>query len=119
MVRFRIIILFLVKHNRKRVSVECVNINDVIKEFKPTKLKVDIEGSEFEVLMNCKDFGKVTQLIFEYNFDMNGDLKSGFKNFDKLSKHLKKNGFDVFQLENYSRSKNWAEVFLCNRTVKK
>lgn len=109
---------FLVKNNRKRVPVECVNINDVMKKYKPTKLKIDIEGSEFEVLTNCKDFGRVTQLVFEYNFDMNGDLKSGFKNFDILTKHLKKNGFDVTQLENYSRSKSWADVFLCNRVTK-
>ena len=109
---------FLVKNNRKRVSVKCVNINDLMKKYKPTKLKVDIEGSEFEVLTNCKEFGNVKQLIFEYNFDMNGDLKSGFKNFDILTKHLEKNGFDVTQLKNYSRSKSWADVFLCNRVIK-
>lgn len=109
---------FLVKNNRKRVPVECVNINDVMKKYKPTKLKIDIEGSEWEVLMNCKDFGNVRQLIFEYNFDMNGDLKNGFEHFDALTKHLKKNGFDVTQLQNYSRSKSWAEVFLCNRVIK-
>lgn len=108
---------FLVKNNRKRVPVECININEVMKKYKPTKLKVDIEGSEWEVLMNCKDFGNVSQLIFEYNFDMNGDLKSGFKHFEALTKHLKKNGFDVTKLESYSRSKSWADVFLCNRVT--
>lgn len=106
---------FLVKHNRKRVPVECVNINEIMKKYKPTKMKIDIEGSEWEVLTNCTDFGNVKQLIFEYNFDMNKDLKTGFANFDILTKHLKKHGFDVTELENYSRSKSWADVFLCNR----
>lgn len=106
---------FLVKNNRKRVAVKCENINEIIKKYHPTKMKVDIEGSEFEVLMSCSDFSSVNQIIFEYNFDMNGDLKSGFKNFEKLSVHLKKHKFDVSQLENYSRSKNWAEVFICNK----
>lgn len=106
---------FYVTHNRKSVIVPCVNINDVVKKFKPTKMKVDIEGSEFEVLMNCNDFGSVDQIIFEYNFDFNKDLKNNFKNFDALALHLKNNGFDVSQLVNYSRSKNWAEVFLCSK----
>lgn len=109
---------FLVKNNRKRVPVECVNINDVMAEYKPTKLKIDIEGSEWEVLMNCKDFGGVNQLIFEYNFDMNGDLKNNFQKFDALTKHLKKNKFDVKQMESYSRTKSWADVFLCNRVIR-
>lgn len=106
---------FLVKNNRKRVVVDCVNINDIMKKYQPTKMKVDIEGAEWEVLTSCKDFGRVEQLIFEYNFNMNGDLKSGFKNFDILTKHLKDNGFDVSALNNYSKSKSWAEVFICNR----
>lgn len=109
---------FLIKNNRKRVVVDCVNINDIMKKYQPTKMKVDIEGAEWEVLTSCKDFGRVEQLIFEYNFDMNGDLKSGFKNFDILTKHLKNNGFDVSALNNYSRSKSWADVFLCNRKLK-
>lgn len=106
---------FLIKNNRKRVPVKCININDVMKKYNPTKMKVDIEGSEFEVLTNCRDFRNVKQLIFEYNFDMNGDLKSGFKNFKLLSNHLEENGFDVSSLRKYSRSTSWCAVFLCNR----
>lgn len=106
---------FLVKHNRKRVPVQCININEVVKKYKPTKMKVDIEGSEWEVLTSCKNFNGVKQLIFEYNFDMNKDLTSGFKHFDILTKHLADNGFDVSELNRYSRSKSWANVFLCNK----
>lgn len=106
---------FLVKNNRKRVPVECININDVVAKYNPTKMKVDIEGSEFEVLMACKDFGRVNQIIFEYNFDMNQDLKSDFANFGKLTKHLAKHGFDVSELKNYRRTKSWADVFNCNK----
>lgn len=109
---------FLVKNNRKRVTVECININDIMKQYKPTKMKVDIEGAEWEVLTSCKDFGRVEQLIFEYNFDMNGDLKNSFEHFEILTKHLEANGFDVSALKKYSRSKSWAEVFLCERVKK-
>lgn len=105
---------FLVKQNRKRVSVECVNINDVMREYKPTKMKVDIEGSEWEVLINCKDFGSVDQIIFEYNFDMNMDLKSGFERFNALKKHLKKHGFDIQEMER-DMKQNWNLVFIVNK----
>jgi FkbM family methyltransferase len=107
---------FLVKHNRKRVPVECVNINDVMKKYKPTKMKVDIEGSEWEVLINCTDFGSVDQIIFEYNFDMNMDLKNGFKRFNALKKHLKKHGFDIQEMERDVKQ-NWNLVFLVQRTL--
>lgn len=105
---------FLVKHNRKRVPVECVNINDVMKKYKPTKMKVDIEGSEWEVLINCEDFGKVDQIIFEYNFDMNMDLKEDFKRFKALRKHLKKHGFNVQEMER-DMKQNWNLVFMVTR----
>lgn len=107
---------FLVKHNRKRVPVECVNINDVMKKYKPTKMKVDIEGSEWEVLINCTDFGSVEQIIFEYNFDMNMDLKEDFKHFKALKKHLKKHGFDVQEMER-DMKQNWNLVFMVQRTL--
>ena len=70
-----------------------------MEKYKPTKMKVDIEGSEWEVLINCTDFGDVDQIIFEYNFDMNMDLKEDFKRFKALRKHLKKHGFDVSEIE--------------------
>lgn len=105
---------FLVKNNRKRVPVECVNINEVMAKYKPTKMKVDIEGSEWEVLINCKDFGRVNQIIFEYNFDMNMDLKTDFKRFKELRKHLKKQGFDVQEMER-DMKQNWNLVFLVNK----
>ena len=107
---------FLVKHNRKRVPVECVNINDVMKKYKPNKMKVDIEGSEWEVLINCTDFGSVDQIIFEYNFDMNMDLKEDFKRFKALKKHLKKHGFDVQEMER-DMKQNWNLVFMVQRTL--
>lgn len=107
---------FLVKHNRKRVPVECVNINDVMRKYKPTKMKVDIEGSEWEVLINCTDFGNVDQIIFEYNFDMNMDLKEDFKRFKALRNHLKKHGFDVQEMER-DMKQNWNLVFMVQRTL--
>lgn len=105
---------FLVTNNRKPVQVQCININDLIKEYNPTKMKIDIEGSELEVMLGIKDFRNVNQIIFEYNFDMNHDLKSDYENFTKLKKHLKKNGFDISDM-NKDLKRNWNMVFLVNK----
>lgn len=105
---------FLVTNNRKPVEVQCININDLIQAYNPTKMKIDIEGAELEVMLGVTDFKNVNQIIFEYNFDMNGDLKSGYENFTKLKKHLKKNGFDISDL-NKDLKRNWNMVFLVNK----
>lgn len=105
---------FLVTNNRKPVEVQCININDLIEAYNPTKMKIDIEGAELEVMLGVTDFKRVNQIIFEYNFDMNGDLKSGYENFTKLKKHLKKHGFDISDL-NKDLKRNWNMVFLVNK----
>lgn len=105
---------FLVTNNRKPVEVQCININDLIQAYNPTKMKIDIEGAELEVMLGVTDFKNVNQIIFEYNFDMNGDLKSGYENFTKLKKHLKKHGFDISDL-NKDLKRNWNMVFLVNK----
>lgn len=101
---------FLTKGGRRRVPVRCDNINSIIEHYSPTKMKVDIEGSEWEVLTCCKDFKDVNEIIFEYNLDMNGDLKSGCKRFNQLKEHLKKHGFDTQEMERDVK-KAWNLVF--------
>jgi FkbM family methyltransferase len=104
----------LPRFNRKPVEVSCVNINKLISKYKPTKLKVDIEGSEFEVLYAIKNFKSIKQIIFEMNFDMNGDLKNGFVKYHSLREHLSANGFDVTEmLEEFG--KDWNHVFLVSK----
>lgn len=108
---------FLVKNNRKPVDVKCLNINDIIQKYDPTKIKADIEGAEWEVLTSIKDFKNINQVVFEYNFDMNGDLKNGFKKFGILRDHLRKHKFDVTILER-DMKQNWNLVFCVNRKTK-
>lgn len=106
---------FYATSGRKGVAVECVNINDLIQTYNPSKLKIDIEGSEWEVICGCNDFKNVKQIIFEYNFDFNHDFTTDFNHFESLISHLEKHRFDVSELKKYKRTKNWAEVFLCNK----
>jgi len=107
---------FLVKRGRRPVRVKCVNVNDLLEKYKPTKLKVDIEGSEFETLMAVENFYRVSQIVFEYNFDMNGDLKPETyrEKFDQLRDRLSANGFDTSSMDRDIKQ-NWNLVFLVTR----
>ncbi len=108
---------FLVKNNRKPVDVACVNINGLLAKHRPTKLKVDIEGSEWETLTSISNFREVSQIVFEYNFDMNGDLKKPkFSRFSVLVEHLSLHGFNVEHLRRDMKN-NWNLVFLVKRDL--
>lgn len=57
----------LVYRGRTKVSVSCININKIIERIKPTKIKIDIEGGEYELIKAITNWGGIKALIFEYH----------------------------------------------------
>ncbi len=73
--------------NQKEIEVECITLNELINE-KVDILKLDIEGMEYEILLNSRSALKlVSNLIFEYHFVKKNNL-------EKLFKFLKTIGFN-------------------------
>lgn len=101
-------------HNRVSVTVECVNIQDLIDKYNPTKIKFDIKGSEIECVHAIKDWGRVNQVAFDYCFDINGDLNNQYEKFNEFKKKLKHDGFDITPMERDMKS-NWNLVFTINK----
>lgn len=101
-------------HQRVSVDVKCLNIQDLIDKYNPTKIKFDIKGSEIECVHAIKDWRNVNQIAFDYCFDINGDLKNNYFEFNRFKKKLKKDGFDITPLERDVKS-NWNLVFLLNK----
>lgn len=101
-------------HSRISVEVNCVNIQDLIDKYNPTKIKFDIKGSEIECVKSITNWRNVNQIAFDYCFDINGDLKNGHKVFSEFKKKLKKDGFDISPMERDMKS-NWNLVFLLNK----
>lgn len=58
---------FLAKRGRLEQKVKCVNINDIIKTHNINKIKMDIKGSEYE-LLKVMDFENIDEMIIEYHF---------------------------------------------------
>lgn len=58
---------FLAKKGRLEQKVICGNINDIVEENYVNKIKMDIEGSEYE-LLKVMDFTNIDEMIIEYHF---------------------------------------------------
>lgn len=80
------------KRGRDVVRVSCVNINKVFEEYKPTIVKMDIEGGEYECLKNLKSFDGIREWIMEFHHAHLNDTKTHEKYneiLDLLRKHFK------------------------------
>jgi FkbM family methyltransferase len=79
----------LPKRGREVVSVKCININAVIRKHKPTVLKMDIEGAEYECLKAIESFEGIRELIFEFHHADLKDIDSHAK-YNEILKLLRK-----------------------------
>lgn len=74
-------------HRRtERYTVNAVNIVSEIQRTKANKLKLDVEGAEFDLLMAIPvDVLKsLDEIVFEYHFSMIGDLGTGLYYFQLI-----------------------------------
>lgn len=73
------------KRGRDTVTVNCVNINDVFNNVKPTVVKMDIEGGELECLPAVQDWSGIREFIMEFHHAHLNDLKTHEKYNDTLN----------------------------------
>lgn len=72
------------KRGRDTVTVDCVNINHVFNNVKPTVVKMDIEGGELECLPAVQDWSGIREFIMEFHHAHLNDLKTHEKYNDTL-----------------------------------
>jgi FkbM family methyltransferase len=71
-------------------KVKSVSLDSILSSFDSVKvLKIDAEGSEYDILMNSNLIGRVDTIVGEYHNDLTD------KKFDDLSKFLQSNNFGV------------------------
>lgn len=72
------------------IKVITVGLDDILSKFKRVSLiKIDTEGSEYEILMNSKLLHKVDRIVGEYHDDLTD------KSMKDLSEYLEKQNFSV------------------------
>jgi len=101
----------LVKKGRKKEKVECVNINKIIQKFKINKIKMDIEGMEYEILKSISDknYNQISELIVEFHLKILSDNKG--KKYKEITKLLKQK----FKKVQYSKNLSWTQVIHCKK----
>lgn len=102
---------FLVKRGRDKVIVDCKNINQILKERKINKIKMDVEGAEYEILKVIEDFSKIEFLILEFHFNALKD-KNHTKYFE-IVELLKKN-FNIVECKN-DPGKSWNTLIVAKK----
>lgn len=67
-----------IKRGRAEIKVKCVNINGMIEKYGVTSLKLDIEGSEYDVIKAITDenWKRIDQIICEYHFNILKDIET-------------------------------------------
>ena len=91
------------KRGRKSVEIAVENFKKVLEKYKPSGIKIDIEGAEIEILesMMPSDWPDcVTHLVFEYSFDVDPSIPR----FKKIIDNLK----DRFSLVHH-RKMHWDQ----------
>jgi len=95
---------------RQLVQVPCVNINHLISRLKPNKIKIDIEGGEYELIKAIKDFSGIKEIVFEYHTTVLKDV-TGVK-LSELYTLLGKY-YDVSGKSPEALAGNWYTIIHC------
>lgn len=75
------------KKELKKQKINCVTFDSILEKYNDINaIKLDIEGSELEILNQKHDYSKINKLVFEYSFTKNRDMKYFFQCVDILKK---------------------------------
>lgn len=96
---------------RRTVYIECVDINAVLAEHKPTKLKMDCEGAEYDVLMAVEDWHSVEKIVVEWHRRMLRDESNEM--FDEVVAHLERD----FKVVAKRDATGWYQKIKCARRL--
>ena len=101
------------KRGRNKITVDCVNINEILK-LNPTIIKMDIEGGEYECLKAVKSFIGIKQLILEFHHAHLNDMKTHFLYNDLLAT-LRKNFKTVEARDSNVIGGAWTGLIYCTQ----
>lgn len=100
------------KKGRDRVTVHCININEVFELAKPTIVKMDIEGAEYECLPAVKDWSGIKELILEFHHAHLNDIKT----HDKYNETLDMLRANFSYVEARAETKAaWVNIIYCRK----
>jgi FkbM family methyltransferase len=80
------------KRSRNTVVVNCIKFNELVEKYRPTLIKMDIEGGEYECLTNIDNYYDTKEIILEFHHaHLNDQTQSKqMEIVENLQKHFKK-----------------------------
>lgn len=100
------------KRGRDTTTVKCINVNTVLEQVKPTIVKMDIEGAEYEVLKAINDYSGIEQLIFEFHHAHLLDQKD-HSMYNEILELMRSNFPNVEAREEVKGA--WVNIVYCHR----
>tara|TARA_R110000822_G_scaffold263815_1_gene388068 strand:+ start:21 stop:719 length:699 start_codon:yes stop_codon:yes gene_type:complete len=101
----------VLKRGRDTVTVDCMNINEIIEKTKATVIKMDIEGGEYECIKAIKSFDGIREMELEFHHAHLNDIKTHAK-YDEIVSLLKKH---FTQVDYKEPKKNWITYIYCKK----
>ena len=98
------------KKGRDSVEVGCINFNKIIEKHKPTVIKMDIEGGEYEIIKNANHFKGVREFILEFHHAHLNDVYSREK-YTEVIAILEKHFENVIYRK--ETKKAWVTLVYC------
>lgn len=95
---------------RKTIDIKCFDINEILDEHRPNKIKIDCEGEEYKIIMAVTTWGQVDRIVFEWHRKLLKD-ESNVK-FHKVICKLEADGFEVIAKRD---GKGWYQFVKCIR----
>jgi len=91
------------------IDVETISLDDILFKFNKVKLlKIDVEGAEFEILLNSKLLNKVEKIVGEYHNDMTE------YNVETLLEYLENVGFKINKIVPNKETNNQQGTFFAS-----
>ncbi len=106
----------LVKRGREEIVVPCMNINDVLKLDNFNKLKIDIEGAEYEVIKGIKSFKGIESMVIEFHFNILGKEKY-YEIIEILKQHYNKIKYNNNKDDSIDPKDNWVAIICCSEPI--
>lgn len=79
-------------NSKNKIKIPCITLEEIYKKFKYNFLLLDIEGNEYELLLNNKWPSKLNKILIEFHgIRKHSGLQDNF--YNEVSKKLSKNKF--------------------------
>lgn len=100
----------IARRGRGKIQVQCENINTILRRIRPTVIKMDTEGGEYECIKAAESFDGVREFQFEFHHEHLRDIKTRKKRDEILG--ILRGHFRTVEAKLDTKGA-WVSLFYC------